>query len=171
MERSYCIYCRTNKYNGKEYIGKTCQSLKRRARPNGIGYTKGIFGDAIKEVGWLDENGNENFPAIILEEGLTKEQADEREKYYIKTRNTIYPNGYNLQDGGDRYVVHEITRKKHSEDMKGNGNPKYWKGKHFSDEHKKKVAANIRGRHWYHDDNHEVLDYEIPGSNWKVGRL
>lgn len=36
----YCVYCHTNKINGKRYIGRTCKDLKTRSGKNGIGYVK-----------------------------------------------------------------------------------------------------------------------------------
>ena len=46
-------------------------------------------------------HGVENFKLVMMEEGLSVEFAKLREQYYIASRNTKYPNGYNLTDGGD----------------------------------------------------------------------
>ena len=55
-----------------------------------------IFFNAIQKYGW------DNFEHIILEEGLTEEEAVEKEKYYIALWHTNDDNyGYNLTAGGE----------------------------------------------------------------------
>ena len=92
----YTIYKHTNKANGKVYIGQTkCKDLTRRWA-GGHGYREcRFFFSAIVRYGWL------NFEHEILETGLTKDEADEKERYYIekyRTRNPRY--GYNIRSGG-----------------------------------------------------------------------
>ena len=81
--------------NGKCYVGMTSQTTSQRWR-NGSGYknNKDFYPD-IEKYGW------DNVEHIILEEGLSREDACESEKYNIKKYNCIYPNGYNLSVGGD----------------------------------------------------------------------
>lgn len=95
--KQYIIYIHRNKINGKVYIGQTSETLNRRAR-GGCGYAGSPhFHRAIQEYGW------ENFEHLILEENLTSEQADEREKYWIKVFDATNPNkGYNLTSGGKK---------------------------------------------------------------------
>ena len=91
----YCVYCHTNKLNGKKYIGITCQAVERRWR-NGLGYKKGPFYRAIQKYGW------DGFEHEILYTGLTEEQAKLKEVELItqyRTRNKHH--GYNATDGGD----------------------------------------------------------------------
>lgn len=96
------------------YIGQTCTSLEERAGYRGYNYQCcPIFWRAIQKYGW------ENFKVEILEEGLTFEQANEREQYWIGQLNTMAPNGYNLQPGGGNHTVHESSRQKMSENRKG----------------------------------------------------
>ena len=93
MDKEYYIYMHKNKINGKIYIGQTCQSPARRWR-KGEGY-KGCtyFYSAIQKYGW------DNFEHIILQEGLSKEEADYQEFFLI---NQYHSNdnryGYNLKD-------------------------------------------------------------------------
>lgn len=92
----YTVYKHTNKVNGKVYIGLTkCKDLKRRWA-GGHGYKEcKFFFSAIVRYGWL------NFEHEILETGLTKEEAADREQFYVKeyrARNPKY--GYNIQEGG-----------------------------------------------------------------------
>lgn len=88
---SYCIYCHINKINQKKYIGQTKDYSKRCQAANYKGCTK--FYNAIQKYGW------ENFEHLILETGLTLEEANKKEQYYIQKYNTILE-GYNLKTGG-----------------------------------------------------------------------
>lgn len=136
------VYCHINKVNGKRYIGKT-NNIASRWSGNGSAYLRGrgkntIFANAIKKYGW------DNFEHIILEDGLTDEEASEREVYYIelyKTNIVKHGNayGYNMTDGGEGaagrvisdetrekmkishlgYVVSEETKAKISQSLKG----------------------------------------------------
>lgn len=101
----YTVYCHIFP-NGKRYIGITSQLLYKRFH-NGLGYKNSPKMDnAINKYGW------ENIEHIILEENLTKEEALEKEKYYIKKYNTIDDNfGYNISTGGEgnnKYSHREI---------------------------------------------------------------
>ncbi len=82
--------------NGKSYIGQTKTSLKARRKDDfGSGY-KGspCFWNAIRYF-----KGLNNFKCEILEE-VDVNKIDEREKYWIKRENTLVPNGYNIDLGG-----------------------------------------------------------------------
>lgn len=93
---SYKIYIHKNKINGKVYIGQTSADNVKRRFKGGYGYKSSPhFYNAIQEYGW------ENFDHLILEEGLTSEQADKREKFWIKAFDALNPKkGYNLRPGG-----------------------------------------------------------------------
>lgn len=82
--------------SGKCYIGYTQQAkLSYRARKNGIGYQYNpAFWNAICKYGW------DNIKHEILEDHLTFDEANERERYYIqlyKSNDKRY--GYNLTEG------------------------------------------------------------------------
>lgn len=94
-EKKYYVYEHKNKANGKRYIGITKINPKARWGNNGIGYKTQNFWYAIEKYSW------DGFEHNIIEENLTEKEAKEKEKYYIKTYNTIAPNGYNLTKGGD----------------------------------------------------------------------
>lgn len=92
----YSIYKHTNRITKKVYIGQTkCKDLTRRWA-GGHGYKDcKFFFSAIIKYGWI------NFDHEILETGLTREEAAEREIYYIskyRSRNPRY--GYNIKSGG-----------------------------------------------------------------------
>lgn len=125
-ERKYVVYVHINKTNLKVYVGQTGQSLQRRWR-NGDGYkkTNSYFAHAIAKYGW------DGFEHIVLEEGLTKSEADFYEKMYIREfKATDKKYGYNLTFGGAVGVPSEATRKKMSlnhADFKGEKSPMYRK--------------------------------------------
>lgn len=113
-----CVYCVINKINGKKYIGKTIQPLKRRRQTHerdakNKKYPNLVFHNALRKYGFgnfewdiLFESGNEGI--------LLKEEIDE-----IQYQNTKIPNGYNMTDGGDGLVgATAETKKKMSESAK-----------------------------------------------------
>lgn len=90
--KTYCIYKHTLP-NQKVYIGKTCDVKRRWRACNYVG--NWFFYNAIQEYGW------ENITHEILEDNLTLEEANEKEKYYValyQSANSQY--GYNLRAGG-----------------------------------------------------------------------
>lgn len=101
----YKIYKYTNSINGKIYIGQTKNSLEQRAL-NGTNY-KGsrYFYNAIQKYGW------NKFIPEILEDGLSLEEANIREEYYISLFNSTDPNiGYNIRLGGQNSDLSDKTK-------------------------------------------------------------
>lgn len=108
--KKWIIYKHTNKINGKCYIGQTCQSLIERWRENGIGYQNNapIFYKAILKYGW------NNFDHEIIEDNITtKQEADEREKYWIKFYDCCIldgkDKGYNANRGGTGFTSEQAS--------------------------------------------------------------
>lgn len=132
---NYCVYCHTNKTNGKKYIGITKQRPNERWK-NGKGYSSQHFSRAIQKYGW------NNFEHTILIEGLTKNQACYYEKLYIQKYNTtLAENGYNETlggDGGGMYKKHHTkeAKEKISRARKING---------FTETHKKHISDSKTG--------------------------
>lgn len=100
-ENTYKIYKYTNLINGKIYIGQTIGDLKYRAGCNGYKYRKcPYFYNAIQKYGW------DNFTVEILQDNLTRSQANELEVEYIKKFDSQNPEiGYNISDGGNTNSV------------------------------------------------------------------
>ena len=92
----YKIYIYKNDINNKVYVGQTSKTLEERAR-NGLGYVGCThFYHAIQKYGW------NKFHGAILEDGLTAEQANIREEFWINYFNARdYRYGYNIREGGD----------------------------------------------------------------------
>lgn len=145
-DKTYCVYCHTNKINGKRYIGQTCQKPEQRWQ-NGNGYKGQRFYNAIQLYGW------DNFSHEILAEGLTKEEADQREIQLIGEFNTTNPLfGYNISLGGTSGTTGrhhtEESRKKMSKSKKGHyfgkDNPMF--GRHHTEETKRKISEAAKNR-------------------------
>lgn len=167
------IYILKDRLDGMEYIGQTCHSLEKRL---GDGYKPGT---RIREA--IDRDGIENFDKEILEDGLTDEQADEREQYYIRTRNTIWPNGLNLESGGKHSKVNEVSKRKISETLTGhevnnemkekisNSLKEYFKnhnspmlGKSHTEETRQKISQSLQGK-IYPSHRKRVLQFTKDG--------
>lgn len=104
-ERKYCVYMHQNKINGKKYIGLTSQNIFYRFREDGNGYKHcSYFYNAIQKYGW------NNFEHKVLLENLSKKEACEKEKYFIKLYSSNKSDyGYNLTSGGDGVCGYKHT--------------------------------------------------------------
>lgn len=114
MTREYCVYMHTAP-NGKVYIGQTMQKPEHRFG-NGKGYKKCPFlNNAIEKYGW------DNFSHEILRDGLTREEADYYEAFYIDLFGSCDRRyGYNLRSGGTSgYSYTDEAKKRMSEKQKG----------------------------------------------------
>ena len=137
QEEKYYVYLHRNKINNKKYYGITSEK-----RPE-IRWRKGYshnahFQNAIKKYGW------DNFEHVILFDDLSKNEAEEKEKYLITRDNTTNPNnGYNLTSGGGLGVFRHSERSKQlmSEHTKGELNPMY--GKTHSETTKMKIKSRL----------------------------
>lgn len=118
---NFKVYKHTNKFNGKVYIGITCQTLEDRWR-KGNGYKDNDhFYKAIKKYGW------DNFSHEILFERLTEEEAGEKEKQLIAFYNSTNQDlGYNISLGGTKSRI----------------------GLPCSEETKEKISKANTGRRW-----------------------
>ena len=70
----------------------------------------------------MKEFGETSFEIYEIESGLSKEEADAREKELVKEYNTKWPNGYNLTDGGfknDGVILSEDRSAKISDKLRG----------------------------------------------------
>jgi len=129
------IYITTNLLNGKQYVGKhTAKTLKDEYLGSGEILNKSI-----------NKNGKESFKRELLETCKSNKELNEKEIFWIKEKNTLHPNGYNLTKGGtggDTFSDNpnkERTRLNRSIAIK-----KYWDN--LSEEDKEKRIEKIRGK-------------------------
>ena len=122
--------------NKKVYIGITSQKPERRWR-SGEGYKRNKhFYSAILKYGW------DNIEHSVLFENLTKDEACEIEKFLIqKTKSYCRDIGYNFTMGGESYQFTSEIKEK----IKIN-HSRSWKGKHHTEETKKKISVANKGR-------------------------
>lgn len=93
-KNGYGFIYRYTSPSGKNYIGQTRYSLRRRSQKNGKDYKNcPAFYSAIQKYGF------ENFTVEILEECLL-EELDVKEAEYIKKYNSLVPCGYNIYPSG-----------------------------------------------------------------------
>lgn len=135
------IYQIRNIDDGKCYIGQTRRSVKTRwdQHKNSVNLQKdiGVLQRALRC------HGVEKFSFEIVCE-VPNEDLDSREIQEIAERDTIVPNGYNLQKGGRDHEMHETTKQKLSEALKGKG-----MGRVLTEETKKKISEANKGDKCY----------------------
>lgn len=135
-EKTFIVYCHTNKINGKRYIGATSQSVSKRWGRRGRKYASGKLKLAIEKYGW------ESFDHEILYEGLDREAARKIEAELIKEYGTDGEGGYNTTKGGEDCVGRVFTdasRKKMSDSAKNRAD-----GHKKSEEYKREMSKRYK---------------------------
>lgn len=135
----YKIYKYTNIHNGKVYIGQTRKTLAERSLYNGNNYKEcRRFYNAIKKYGW------NSFIPEIIEDGLSRDEANNKEIYYIEEYESTNPDkGYNIAYGGCNSVLSPESAKIISDKAKQRykikeNNPMF--GKHHTKESIQKMS-------------------------------
>ena len=119
----YCeIYKITNLSTGKIYIGQAVSHIlnHKRYRPYGL---DGRFRCHISEAFSSKKNQSHYLNNAIRKYGATDftcelleyceiYDANDREIHYIKTYNTLFPNGYNLKNGGNVFTHSDESKKR-----------------------------------------------------------
>jgi group I intron endonuclease len=131
----YCeIYKITNHSNGKIYVGQAVSHILNHKRYRPYGH-EGRFRCHISEAFSTKKNQSHYLNNAIRKYGVVDfvveliecceiSNADEREIYYIKELNSLYPNGYNLKNGGSVFTHSDESKKRVS-----NGVVNYFKDK------------------------------------------
>lgn len=93
-QEGYCLYAHINQINYKVYIGIS-KDVKQRWASKGKNYKScpKIF-NAFKKYGW------NNFTHVILFDGMTKEEALQKEEMWVKVAK-LAGISYNITDGGE----------------------------------------------------------------------
>ena len=123
------IYCYTNKINNKKYIGQT-NNIERRKKQH---IQDSIYNHKGHEISHnlpfhcaIRKYGIENFSFEILEIIDTDDWSivNKKESEWIKSKNCISPNGYNLKaegisnQGGNKSAIPEDIQNKIIQDLK-----------------------------------------------------
>lgn len=127
------IYEIKNKVNGKIYIGQHSSDE--------LGSYWGS-GKLIKRA--IKKYGIENFERTILEKCSNKNELNERERYWIKEKDSIHT-GYNLTDGGTGGNMSQFIN--YSDEWKEGQRSRtkqYWNS--LSEEERKERSDKLKGR-------------------------
>jgi group I intron endonuclease len=134
------IYLIENNINKKKYVGQTIQydinkrwSTHRQVNKRFIGTC--LF-NAYKKYGI--ENFNFKIICICFDSDI-----DKFEEEYINKYNTLYPNGYNMIEGGKSRKFTPILKEIISNKLKGANHPMF--GKHLKEETKQKLREKNSG--------------------------
>lgn len=152
-KKQYYIYLTTNKINGKQYIGQ------HYGKPNDK-----YFGSGKAVLDAIVKYGKENFFKEILCY-CTKEDIDEKEKYYINLYNAVEDeNFYNLSEGGqngDGWKAWQKYAEKHPEEAYAMYQKNYTQLKSWIETHpeeaKRNVEIMLEASHAYWKNNPDKL--------------
>ena len=137
------IYKIINKVNGMIYVGQTIQFLEERWKQHRkISSNCRYLKSAFKKYGIVQFE----FKMICI---CFDEELDKFEIQYMKSLNSMVPNGYNLRNGGNSGRQHKETKKKISETLKCRTDiirPKPQLGKPHTEEIKQKISNTLKGR-------------------------
>ena len=142
------IYLITDTTNGMKYTGKHHYNKEGELDPNYHG------------SGVIIKNIYKKRPETLKEEYIktcySEEEMCSDEQYYIKFFDTLWPNGYNLTEGGDGLIPCEETRKKLSSSLKGllSGEKHPMFGKHHSEETRRKISTANKGKPAHNKGKH-----------------
>ena len=127
--KRYCeIYKIINLSNGKIYVGQAVSHILNHKKYRPYGH-EGRFRCHISEAFSTKKNQSHFLNNAIRKYGVDDfiveliecceiSNADEREIYYIKELNSLYPNGYNLKNGGSVFTHSDESKKRVSNGVK-----------------------------------------------------
>lgn len=128
------IYVVTNTVNGKQYVGQTTKSLKKRWS----GHTSGSSGHCRALWSAICKYGKESFVIAPVDVGSDKFSLDQAEMRWVEKLNTLAPNGYNLTAGGGSVGKHSLeTIEKRRQSLMGHPT---------SQETRERIRASQKGR-------------------------
>lgn len=110
--KMFYIYCYTNNFNNKKYVGQTTYPARRRGEHRYAAFTKSSPEYNLLFHKKLREYGEENFTFEILEEIDTTDTdyVDGREQFWIQQKESYIKTGkgYNLTLGGQQKGRHKL---------------------------------------------------------------
>lgn len=135
----YEVYKIVNDVNDKVYIGITSIGIKERWYEH-VSSSRNLAKSGNQLYKDMKTYGVDHFHIILLESGISFEDRDEVERYYIAQYNSYAPNGYNLTLGGfdNLGVQWDASR--------GEKISKALKGKPKSESHRQALSKSRTGR-------------------------
>lgn len=134
----YVVYIHQNKINGKRYIGITNNTTRRWCKRGARYENCPRFAAAIKKYGW------DNFHHVVVVKGLTLEEANVLEQFFIrKYRTNEKEFGYNMTRGGQNAPT--MTGKHHSSETRKKMHDAAL-GRVISEEQKRHHSEVMKGR-------------------------
>lgn len=112
--------------NGKQYVGQTTRTLEQRWREHCSNNSQCTYLHYA-----ITKYGKENFKVEQIDIALDQDELDYKESQYIKSYNTLAPNGYNLNTGGSigkkvsKATCNKISKSHHN--VSGELNPMFGK--------------------------------------------
>ena len=164
------IYLITDTINGKQYVGQHHYDKEGELDPNYHG------------SGVIIKNIYKKRPETLKEEYIktcySDSEMNDDEKYYIKLYKTLWPNGYNLSEGGDGVIPCEETKKKISESLKGKilseevrkKISESLKGKQFSEATRRKLSEKNKGKHHSEESRRKMSESRRGENNPHYGK-
>lgn len=172
------IYTITNSTNGKKYVGQTITSLNRRItchKATAKISTYPLY-NAFKKYG-LD-----SFIVEQIDTAATREELDTKEIFWINQLNTLVPNGYNIQSGGQhggppkgKYAGknNPMFGKTQSQEGKrriGEAARKRMSGRIVSEETRKKLRQNATGVAFTEERKRAISEGKKGKPAWNKGK-
>ena len=104
----YSIYKITNEINNKVYIGQTAFGIEKRFKEH---LNKAKSGEYTHRPLYnaMCKYGVDKFHIELVEDNLTKEEANRQEKYWIAKYDSFKGEGYNATIGGDDGGTHSMN--------------------------------------------------------------
>lgn len=130
------VYRAFDSSNGKSYIGQTWRDVKRRRWEHETCGRNDPFHNALSVR-------PEKFEWTILAETHSQERLDELECSFIGEFNSLFPDGYNMKDGGYRGRHTDESKRKIS--LANAGNKKRL-GKSFTKESRDKIRNTLKAK-------------------------
>jgi group I intron endonuclease len=134
------IYLIENNVNKKRYIGQTIQDDINKRWNKHRQVNKKFIGTCLFNA--YKKYGIENFKFKLICICFDSD-IDKFEEEYINKYNTLYPNGYNMIEGGKSRKFTPLLKKIISEKLKGENHPMF--GKHLKEETKQKLREKNSG--------------------------
>lgn len=147
----YYIYLIVNKVNGKTYVGQR-KSSKECHLDRYMG-----SGKLLKKA--KQKYGIENFEKFLIQYCYSKEETNKAERFWIAEYRRRGKAEYNLANGGDG-----------GNGEANKGRAPWNKGKHLSDEHKRKISESNKGKHISEEQKRHHSEVMKGKSAWNKGK-